>query len=471
MSAFEHKMTETDLISPTSTSPDPGDNIDNLSPESRIKNPLEWLKRQQLKLALGAVALSTAINYSGEYGRLESKAIEAGPWVGAGLLASEITWWGGAALMAAGVGVKISNPLKLSRTWNEIKDKANDSPKFKTGMIVSGIGAIGLDAIPAAAAITELPADAWAFLGPSTALGVGSTLWIRKIMIDRIRENKAKRSGADAEEIYKKKERTPKISVRHANKADMPRLAQIGKTRYKRTYTENEPVDEDVTEMFEKRLENTTPQWMLVCEIDGKIEGSVSGFRTDQPWEDFVSWEDSTASGTLDGKVHPDGQYVYIVHLTVNPEAVKHGAVEMLMANLMAEGIKEGVEYGYFVSRMPLFSAWLRRWARENNTKVSAISATQLDTLAQEYVGLKENIDGKEVSKDYELRMYEEFGLEKGRLVKDAYSDPQSMNYGVLFRAPVPPHNVLKKIPPVRHALGSLLKVVAKNPKILDKLP
>jgi hypothetical protein len=473
---------------PTPLEPDGGDKAsDNqsttlgfsipeaITPEEQTRSretTWQWLQRQQLKIALGSVAASIAVGYASGDGNLETKALEASEWVSGSYIASEVAWFGGAALMLAGAGSKIGNPLKLREKWNEVKEKLSDNKKYKSGMVLSGIGGLGIEAaIVAGATVTELPPDAWAVLGPSVLLGTASTIWPRKIAMDRMRANRLKRAELDATQPDESEAKSIyQISVRRARQEDAERLSEIGKSRYRQASTDTEEADEEATEMFRERLTNATPQWAYVCEVDGMVEGSVTGFRTNKPWEDFVSWEESTANGTLEGRVNPEGKYVYVVNMTVNPKAVVAGGVEMLMANLIAEGIKEGVEYGYFVSRMPLFKAWLKRWARNNGTNVSKINPEQLDRLAQEYVDLHEEVNGKEVRSDHELRLYEDAGFEMGRLVRNAYTDPKSLDYGVLFKAPIPPNNVLKKVKPVRYGMSAALKIAAKHPKLLERM-
>jgi hypothetical protein len=432
----------------------------------------QWLRRNQLKIAIGSYAVSLSIGFMSNPAHIEEKVLNFGPWAGGVYAASEIVWAGGMALGLSGAGSKIGNPLTLKKRWDEIKDKASDNKTIRSGMVISGIGGLGIEAaIVTGAVAAKMPSETWAVLGPDVLLGVGSTIWPRKIALDRMKANRLKRAELDATQPDESEVKTThKISVRKARLEDAERLAEIGKSRYRRTSIDDEESDEEAKEMFEKRIMNATSQWAYVCEVDGRVEGSAIGFRTNKPWEDFVSWEESTTNGTLEGQVDPEGKYVYVANMTVNPKATAAGGVEMVMANMLAEAIKEGVEYGYFVSRIPLFASWLKRYAKKNGTDVSKLSPEQLDQLAQDYVNLHEEVDGKKVRSDYELRLYEASGFEMGRLVRDAYTDPMSLNYGVLFKAPVPPNNVLKKVKPVRYGLSAALKAAARYPKLLERM-
>lgn len=423
------------------------------------------LRRHQLKIALGGVAVSTSLTIATNFEHAKHQIVEAAPWMASALGASEIAWIGGGAMMLAGVGSKIGNPLKIRSRMPEIAAKANDSRLFKAGFAVNASAAVGQAGILTAGIVGELPPESWGFLGLPAA-DLSSTLLLRKAIWDGMKKNAAEESVLSAE--------APKrIGVRAASQNDLERIADIDLSRYKKVYGQNPPVKEEVVEMFRKRLENATSDWMYVCELNNQVEGFITGFRTNKGMDDFVSWEDSTADGTLEDRVDSKGKYVYIANLTLNPIAMENGGEIMLMGRLMAEGIKNGIEYGYFVSRVPIFSAWVKRQARQKNIDTKDFTAAQLNELAAEYVGLKESVNGKEVASDPELRMYDEVGFERGRLIENAFEDPQSLNYGVLYKVPVPPmHESLKRMKPVRHSMSLLLKgmIATRRPQLLEKI-
>jgi hypothetical protein len=382
------------------------------------------------------------------------------------LSASEIAWIGGGAMMLAGIGSKIGNPLKIRSRMPEIAAKANNSKLFKTGFAVNATAAVGQAGILSAGIIGELPPESWGFLGVPAA-DLSSTLLIRKAIWDGMKDNAGEQELDNAPETVKR------VAVRSASPADIGRIAEIDLARYKKVYGQHPPSKEEVSSMFQERLNNATSEWMYVCELNDQIEGFITGFRTNKGMEDFISWEDSTAAGSLKDRVDPEGKYVYIANLTLNPKAMENGGEIMLMGRLMAEGIKNGIEYGYFISRLPIFSAWAKRQARQKGVGAKDLSNDQLNELAAEYIELKESINGKETALDPELRMYDEVGFERGRLVQNAFEDPQSLNYGVLYKVPVPPmHESLKRLKPVRHSMALILKgmIATKRPELLEKV-
>lgn len=447
-----------------------GDETNDRHEESRW----QWLKRQQVKIALGATAVSTALTFTNEFDELKHKVIEVGPYVGPALGALEIGWIGGAALMLAGVGSKIGNPLKFRSRIPEISRKANESTMFKSGLAINMTSSVGESLLLGGAIVTELPPEAWGSLS-LLALNLGSDFVLTKNILRGMKEHSVIREIDHlGDEIRETKmpvhelEKKPDVRVRKANLADAERMAEIDLSRYKRVYGENPPSKEEATNIFTHAIENAGPGWTYVCEVDGKTEGLVNAFRTNKSMDEFVSWEDCTADGTLDGRVDPNGKYVYAANLTVNPNAMKCGGEDMLIANLMAQAIQEGIEYGYFISRMPIFSAWVKRQTRLQNVEPE-ISPETLDDLAYRYANTKEVIGGKEVRIDHELRMYEELGFKIGRVVRNGFQDPQSMNYGVLCKVDVPPKGVMKKSKLVRGGLATGLRLIAKSPKVLEK--
>jgi hypothetical protein len=424
-----------------------------------------WLARHKTKILLGIAATSLAVTLATDkMSEVQEEVVESAPWVAGGIATSEALFIAGAGMMAVSAGRNIGNPFKIKERFPEIAQKAADSSLFKAGFVINTVGAVGDFAVLSTGIAKELPPQTWGMLG-ITLTDLAGTIAVRKVMIDTAH----KYQKPEAEPITNK-DKQAKPKVRLATESDLDRLASIDLSRFRKAYGENVPSKEEVKEVFSKRLSNS-PEWMFVVEVDGEVEGFVSAFRTNKGIEDFVSWEESTANGTLENRVDPNGKYVYITNMTINPVAVENGGEDMLIANLFANGIAEGVEYGYFVSRMPQFKRWLGRKLRSEN-KDSMPESQELHQLANEYADLKKTTKkGKEVRFDYELRMYEEAGFSLEKVVNDAFSDEASMNYGVLFKADVPPHNrTLKKIKPYRHFLASSLRFIARKPNLLRKV-
>ncbi|HTE57371.1 MAG TPA: hypothetical protein VK694_01390 [Verrucomicrobiae bacterium] len=256
-----------------------------------------------------------------------------------------------------------------------------------------------------------------------------------------------------------------KTHIRRAEEKDLDRLAEVDLMMFDSAYGEEPPSHAEVRDMLARRLENIKEGGtMLVCEVDGEINAFSTYFRTNKPWEDFTSWEHSTKNGTLDGIVEPDGKYLYAVNMTVTPRGSEVRAMQKVLANLFSSAMKEGIEYGYFVSRVPQLTKWLA----DNGIDYNTTDPEQLDALAEQYVGTtKESKKGKEEAYDYELRTYDRAGFERGKLVKGGFSDAESLNYGVAFKVDVP---LAGKPKSVRWLAATGLSLAARSTKIAAKL-
>lgn len=429
--------------------------IENIDAAGRSEQS-NWLKRNYLKLSLGALVVGAGVTMAtNPLDHMEKQVVEAAPWALGGLGATEGMWIGGAALMAGSAGKRIGNPFTLRSRWGEISQSIVDSPGFKAGLAINTIGALGTAGVIAAGAGTSLPPETWPGAFGLAAGDMAGTVAFRAPIVAAIKKNKAEATVAKSEQSV-----APRVKVRPARLDDMERLSEIDLLLFEKAYGQELPEKEEIKDMLTRRFLNN-PDWMFVSEVNGEIEGFVTAFRTNVPFEEFVSWEKSTANGTLDGKVDPNGRYVYVANMTIKHEAVELGAEDMLLANLFANGIHDGVEYGYFVARMPYFKRWLQ--AEGHNPG----SREELNALAEQYMELR---DEKGKRQDKQLKMYESYGFQLKRLVAKAFEDDASMDYGVVFKANVPPTDALKKIKPVRVAMGAALRQVAKHPKLLQKV-
>ena len=253
------------------------------------------------------------------------------------------------------------------------------------------------------------------------------------------------------------------VKTRAATPEDLDRIVELDLKMFRKAYGEELPSADSVRAMMASRLENVqNGGWMMVCEVDGKVEAFISAFRTNKAESSFVSWEDSTSNGTLDGVVDPDGRYVYISNMTVGAKASKFHGREMIMTRLFGEVIKEGgVEYGYFESRLPQFRGWLNRQGIDSST----LTKDDLDHLADTYASATEEQNGKRQAVDFQVRMYENAGMERGTVVADAFQDPESLGYGIVFKAKVP------QIPkPFNKVAGGVLTFISRFPTIAAKI-
>ncbi|GAC1388088.1 MAG: hypothetical protein NVS1B7_7640 [Candidatus Saccharimonadales bacterium] len=424
----------------------------NLNPDAEEQS---WLKRHMLKISVGAFVVGNLFSpINSTLAKVEHNA----PWAISGALGSEAIWIAGAGLMAFGTGKKIGNPLTLRSRWATLKQETVNNGFFKTGLLVNSIGALGTAGVVASGAVLALPPESWPGALGIAAADIAGTIAIRKGIYNSLSANNRTTNHK------------PHVKVRQATLDDTERLADIDLKRFSGAYGESLPTKESVIENFKLRLQNSRG-WMFVAEVDGQVEGFITAFRTNKAIDTFQSWEDSTANGTLTDKVDPKGKYGYIVNLTMNPKATETGADLSTMANVLAKGISEGLEYGYFVSRMPFFRRWINRKITKGELPAD-LHGIQLNKSALEYFNQTvKNKDGKTVRLDYELRMYEQSGFKLERVVPDAFEDHKSMNYGVVCKTDVTPNNLLmRKSKTARKLMSAGLKLIAKNPKLLKKV-
>lgn len=125
----------------------------------------ETLGRHKLGLLVGATAVSAVATVTNNpVGELYGDVKEAAPWVGGGVVASEVAFVAGAIMMAASVKEKISNPLKIRQRLPEIAKKAHDSKLFTAGFWTNTVGAVGDFAVISAGMIAKMPVESYPML-------------------------------------------------------------------------------------------------------------------------------------------------------------------------------------------------------------------------------------------------------------------------------------------------------------------
>jgi hypothetical protein len=129
-------------------------------------------------------------------GETKDSVLDAAPWVGGALLAGEVGWCAGAAMMVAAVGDQIGvNPLRLRDRMTGIAQKANGSRLFKSGFFLNLGSAITQASVMTAGIVKELPPQSWGWLAvPAVDLWV--TLAARRIIYDGISHNQPVPSDA-----------------------------------------------------------------------------------------------------------------------------------------------------------------------------------------------------------------------------------------------------------------------------------
>ena len=430
-------------------------NSQNISEVHKQPNIKSKTRKNLSRIALGLIAAGGIYALAEQPSSTLHEVEKAAPVVGGGAIASEVMWDVGAIMMAIGVGSKIGNPLTIRNRWDEIGKTAVNNRLTKAGLTINTIGALSLSGFMVYGG-TKLSPELWPGVGGVVTLDVLSTIAIRTPIVAAMRSPKSESEATIQPETLKK----TKPKIRTAKLKDIDRLAEIDIKLYKRAYGSDLPNKSEVYEMLKQRYLNN-PDWMFVAEVDNQIEGFVSAFPTNKPLQSFTSWEDSTANGTLKDRIDPKGKYLYITNMTINSEAVKLGAEEMLLGKLLAKGIAYGVEYGYFVSRMPSF----KRWAIKNNIDLE--DSQKLNQAALEYSQLRRN-NGK--LKDPELRMYESLGYSLEKLVPNGFSDEASLNFGVVCRVDNPVKNRFTDVMPVRKSIGYVLNKLSNYPKIMEKI-
>jgi hypothetical protein len=426
------------------------------SEDSKDNQSSSKTKKYLSRAALGLIAAGGAFALANQPSSTLHEVENAAPVVGAGAIGSEILWDAGALMMVAGVGESIGNPLTVRKRWNEISKNAVNNRMTKAGLTVNTIGALSLSGFMIYGG-TKVSPELWPGVAGVVALDVASTVALRAPLIAAMRN---KPEDLENNNTNKEAEKLPKPKVRTARLEDIERLVELDLRLFRKAYGQDLPPKAEVYEMLKKRYLNN-PKWMFVADLDGVIEGFVSAFPTNVSKDEFISWENSTANGTLDGKVNHDGKYAYVTNMTLSPKAVKSGAEEMLLGNLVAMSVAAGIEYGYFVSRIPLFKVW----ASQNNINLD--DTEELKKAAEEYVEMRRP-NGKR--RDPELGIYEELGYSLERTVENAFQDEASLDFGVVCKAEIPFKNKFSNIKSVRAVTGLAVKKISNHPKLLKKL-
>lgn len=439
---------------------------DDAAPEKKEPG---WFQQHRRTIALGALAVAAVgaevalTHISGvSPDDIVSKVERNAPWMLAGLAVSEGLWIGGAVIAALGAGVEVGNPLTIRQRWDEIRSTVAYNPVYRFGMYMNGLGALGTAGILAVATGTTLPPEAWPIPAAVIASDVAQTVATRRFLLPGTAH-----TTAGKREFRKERD----VTIRRATLDDIYSLADLDLRLFEGAYGEEPPTHGEVVSMFTRRFVNN-PDGMFVAVVNGEIKGFVTAFLTNKPIEDFKSWEDSTANGTLDGRVDPHGKYLYVTNLTMDTHGTGN-ALDSLLASAFAMGIEHGVEYGYFCSRMPGFRRWATARAEELGVEVP--NGEELDIWANEYTHLTRTVKSKRGVQvrplDRQLSFYTGLGLELTHAVPNAFEDYDSMNYQVPVKAHVPGFAAWSRhIKPARIAIAAGLREVARHPKVLAKV-
>ena len=86
------------------------------------------------------------------------------PWVGLGVIVSEIFFIGGLAIMALSIGMKLQNPLKLRGELKRVLRASITSRGFWVGFWINAVGAVTSSILLAAGIFAALPMTSWGLL-------------------------------------------------------------------------------------------------------------------------------------------------------------------------------------------------------------------------------------------------------------------------------------------------------------------
>lgn len=121
-------------------------------------------------------------------GPLIDRIREVGPWVGLGLLVSEVLFIIGLAVMAWSVGVRLgANPLRWRDRLQDILAQLDRSPSFWAGLTINTVGAVGTAVVVLGAIAAGLPLSAWGLMVLPLA-DVSLTIAVRAAVFNGVRQ-------------------------------------------------------------------------------------------------------------------------------------------------------------------------------------------------------------------------------------------------------------------------------------------
>ena len=133
------------------------------------------------------MVLSVASLAFSPLGPLIDRAREVGPWVGLGLITSEVLFVLGLATMAWSVGIRMgANPLRWRDRLDMVLAQLDRSPVFWVGLAVNTIGAVGTAAVVVTAVVAGLPLSAWGLLVLPVA-DLSLTVAVRAAVVNGVR--------------------------------------------------------------------------------------------------------------------------------------------------------------------------------------------------------------------------------------------------------------------------------------------
>lgn len=254
------------------------------------------------------------------------------------------------------------------------------------------------------------------------------------------------------------------MKTRKTKITDIDGIAQVEFDRYQIRYSEHPEEKPRFKSMLKQRLE-IAQDWMWVLVDKDEIAGAISAQTTNKSLDDFESWEKSTDNGTLRSTFDKTGQNVYVVNLDVSRQATKHNGQYMLMLRFASQVVARGKKLVFFESRMPDFREYVA--SKYGLEKWDHLAKTEQHQIAEDYTHLKKQDSNK--LHDRLLNFYAESGFKFYKVIDNAFVDGESLNFGVVCYTKNPFPKLLR-IWPFNRFFGFLVRVLGKNPRILDWL-
>lgn len=194
--------------------------------------------------------------------------------------------------------------------------------------------------------------------------------------------------------------------IRRAEIEDIPQILEVEKAAWGEKNAAN-------WEMFESRIK-TFPEGTLVAVSGDKIVGVVATEIVNyNPEEKTLNWYEITDNGYIKKTHNPKGDSLYGVDLSVHPLYQNKGVGKKLMVAVGKLAIKYNLKRGFLGARIPNYYKYAQKIKVEDYVKITE--------------------EGKEIPPDPELMFYRKLGLKIVKIIPNYFSDPESLNYGVLF--------------------------------------
>ena len=220
-----------------------------------------------------------------------------------------------------------------------------------------------------------------------------------------------------------------KFRIREIKKEDLNSVLMLEQ----KTWGTNAATKENLDSRFK-----VFPSGNLVAETEGKIIGFVSAvIINNKTFVESRTWYDYTDNGNINAVFDKEGDILFGISLTVDPDFRQHKVGSKLLLQIARMAIEHRVKFGVLGGRIPYYHKYM-------------------EIPVEEYILMK-NKKGKIL--DPELRLYRRMGLEVVKVQKDYFRDPDSLNYGVILKWNNPFYHLTKRLPFFARPLSFLFKI------------